>query len=109
MPVTMPELDLINNKMNQLLDQKILKCNKPSFYAQQLNNLFTMMCLQQSDFPITDPYNLFKNEYFYEHLSSSKDIKSILKSKMIKIVKKYSKIYILALLEQCANLNLSLY
>jgi hypothetical protein len=109
MPVTMLELDHINNIMNQLLDQKILKCNKPAYYAQQLNNLFTMMCIPQSDFPIIDPCNLYKNEYFYEHLSSSKDIKSILKCKMTKIVKKYTKIYILAVLEQCSNHSLSLY
>jgi hypothetical protein len=109
MPLSYVELDYINDKMNQILDQKILKCNKPSFYAQQLVNLYSLMHIHEKDYPITDPYNLYQHDSFYEPLSYSKDIQQILKNKMMNIVKKYSRVYKLAVLEQCSNHSLSLY
>jgi hypothetical protein len=100
-------LEEVNNRMNELNNTPIDKKNTPRFYADELHNLYSLMDIQPSDYPIVDPYQGYKRYFFYEALSSNPDIQNILKTKMLLIIKKYEKIYKLSLSPSCANMKIS--
>jgi hypothetical protein len=103
------ELDIINDKMDRLLQQTVDKHHTPHFYAHQLVCLYRLMGLHEDDYPIMDYTDGYKQLYFYDGLTTNKDLQTILRNKLMNIVKKYTRVYKLALMVNVAKRSINHY